>query len=73
MSILGLILLFSGLSYAMVPQTDSFELSSMNPFGFVFALGFGFGVPVWLSSVVLGGVSFFIFMVFLWVARKVVK
>lgn len=76
-SALGLILLFSGLSYAMAPQTDSFILSSVNPFGFVegfvFALGFGLGVPVWLSLAVLGMISFFIFMVFLWVARKVVK
>lgn len=76
-SALGLILLFSGLAYAMTPRNDSFELSCINPFefveGFVFALGFGLGVPVWLSLVVLGIVSFFIFMVFLWIARKVVK
>lgn len=76
-SALGLILLFSGLTYAMTPQTDGFELSSINPFGFVegfvFALGFGFGVPVWLSLVMLGVISAFIFMVFLWIARKVIK
>lgn len=76
-SALGLILLFSGLTYAMAPQTDGFELSSINPFGFaegfVFALGFGLGVPVWLALVVLGVISFLIFMVFLWIARKVIK
>ena len=62
-SALGLILLFSGLAYAMAPQTDSFEC----------ALGFGLGVPVWLSLLVLGVISAFIFMVLLWIARKVVK
>lgn len=76
-SVVGLILLFSGLTYVMAPQTDGFELSSINPFGFmegfVFALGFGLGVPVWLSLVVLGTVSFFIFMVFLWIARRIIK
>lgn len=76
-SALGLILLFSGLTYAMAPQTNSFELSSINPFGFaegfVFALSFGLGVPVWLSLAVLGVISVFIFMVFLWVVRKVIK
>lgn len=76
-SALGLILLFSGLTYAMSPQNDSFELSSINPFGFVegfvFALGFGLGVPVWLSLMMLGVISAFIFIVFLWISRKVVK
>lgn len=76
-SALVLILLFSVLAYAMAPQNDSFDLSSINPFGFVegfvFALGFGLGVPVWLSLLVLGVISAFIFMVLLWIARKIVK
>lgn len=76
-SALGVILLFGGLTYAMFPQTERFELSSINPFGFaegfVFALGFGLGVPVWLAVVVVGLVSVFIFMVFLWITRKVIK
>lgn len=76
-SALGLILLFSGLTYAMAPKTDGFELSSINPFGFaegfVFVLSFGLGVPVWLALVVLGVILFLIFMVFLWIARKVIK
>lgn len=76
-SALGLILLFCGLTYVMAPQTDSFKLSSINPFGFVegfvFALGFGLGVPVWLSLVVLGVFATLIFMVLLWIVRKVIK
>lgn len=73
----GLVLLFSGLAYVMAPQTDGFELNSINPFefveGFVFALGFGLGVPVWLSLGVLAAISAFIFMIFRWIARKVIK
>lgn len=76
-SALGLILLFSVLSYMMAPKNDSFELSSINPLefveGFLFALGFGFGIPVWLAVVILGMISALIFMAFLWIARKVVK
>lgn len=76
-SALGLILLFSGLTYAMAPQNDSFELSSINPFefveGFVFALGFGLGVPVCLGLVVLVMIWVLIFMLFLWISRKVIK
>lgn len=76
-SALGVILLFSGLTYAMAPQTDSFELSSINPFGFaegfVFALGFGLGVPVWLGLVMLVVIWVLIFMLFLWITRKVIK
>lgn len=76
-SALGLILLFSVLAYAMAPQNDSFELSSINLFefveGFVFALGFGLGVPVWLGLVVLVVIWVLIFMLFLWITRKVIK
>lgn len=76
-SALGLMLLFSVLAFVMAPRTDGFELSSINPFGFaegfVFALGFGLGVPVWLSLVLLGVISAFIFMVLLWIVRRVIK
>lgn len=75
-SALALILLYSGLTYIMAPQTDNFELSSINPFGFVegfaFALGFGLGFPLWLSLVILAIISALIFMSFLWIVRKVV-
>ncbi|WP_229104983.1 hypothetical protein [Bacteroides fragilis] len=76
-SALGLILMFCVLSYVVAPQNDGFEFSSINPLGFIegflFTLGFGLGMPVWLSVVVLGVISAFIFMVFLWIVRKVIK
>ena len=70
-SVAKLILLYSA------PQSDGFVWSSINPLefleGVVFALGFGLGVPVWLSVIVIGLFSFLLFVVFLWVARKMVK
>lgn len=76
-SVAGLILLFCVLSYLIAPQSDGFLWSSINPLefleGVVFTLGFGLGLPVWLSVIVIGLVSFLLFVVFLWITRKVVK
>lgn len=76
-SVAGLVLLLCALSYLMTPQSDGFLWSSINPLefleGVVFALGFGLGFPVWLSVIVIGLISFLLFVVFLWIARKVVK
>lgn len=76
-SAIGLILLFCVLTYISAPKTDGFEFISINPLGFlegsVFALGFGLGFPLWLSVIVISIVSFFIFMMFLWITRKVIK
>lgn len=75
-SVAGLILLYSALAFLIAPQSG-FVWSSINPLeflkGVVFALGFGLGFPVWVSIIVIGLVSFLLFVVFLWVARKVVK
>lgn len=76
-SAVGLILLFCVLSYVMAPETEGFEFSSINPVGFIegtiFALGFGLGVPVWISVPVMGIVCFCVWLGFLWIARKIVK
>lgn len=76
-SVAGLILLYSALALLIAPQSDSFVWSSINPLEFleevVFALGFGLGVPVWLSVIVIGLVSFLLFVVFLWVTRRIIK
>ena len=76
-SVLGLVLLLSVLSYLAAPETDGFMWNSVNPIeclrGFVFALGFGLGVPVWLAVIVIAGLLFVAFVAFLWMARKVVK
>lgn len=76
-SVAGLILLYSALAFLIAPQSDGFVWSSINPLefleGVVFALGFGLGVPVWLSVIVIELVSFLLFIVFLWIVRKVVK
>ena len=65
LSILGVILLYSGLAYAVGPTTTSFELNSINPYSFlegvVFALGFGLGLPLWLSVVIIGLLSLLLF------------
>lgn len=75
-SVAGLVLLFCILSYLIAPDNECF-LSSINPLGFlegiIFALGFGLGVPVWLSLIVVGLFSFLLFMVFLWVTRKITR
>lgn len=76
-SVVGLILLYSALSFLFAPQSDGFLWSSINPLefleGVIFALGFGLGVPVWLSVILIGLFSFLLFVVFLWIVRKVVK
>lgn len=76
-SAIGLILLLCVLTYISAPKTDGFEFSSINPLEFLegatFALGFGLGFPLWLSVIVISIVSFFIFMMFLWIIRKVIK
>ena len=76
-SVAKLILLYSALAFLIAPQSDGFVWSSINPLefleGVVFALGFGLGVPVWLSVIVIGLFSFLLFVAFLWVARKMVK
>lgn len=76
-STVGLILLFCVLSYITAPESEGFEFSSVNPLGFVegflFALGFGLGFPLWLSVIALGVISFFIFTVLIWITRKVIK
>lgn len=76
-SILALILLYSALSFVNAPSSDVFLWSSINPLefleGIVFALGFGLGFPMWISIIVIGLLSFFIYVAFLWVVRKVIK
>lgn len=76
-SVVGLVLLFCGLSYLIAPQSNGFVWSSISPLGFlegvVFALVFGLGVPIGLSVIVIGLFSFLLFIVFLWIVRKVMK
>lgn len=76
-SVSGLILLYSVLAFLISPQGDDFVWSTINPLefleGIVFALGFGLGFPMWLSVIVIGLFSFVLFVIFLWVARKMIK
>ncbi|CDN31791.1 hypothetical protein BN938_1711 [Mucinivorans hirudinis] len=76
-SVTGLILLFCVLSFLIAPQSDVFQLESINPLGILegtaFALSWGLGFPIWISIITIFTISFFIFMVFLWIARRVIK
>lgn len=76
-SVAGLILLYSVLAFLISPQSDDFVWSTINPLefleGIVFALGFGLGFPMWLSVIAIGLFSFVLFVIFLWVARKMIK
>lgn len=76
-SLLCLILVFCVLAYLNAPQSDIFLFSSINPWEFLqgvtFALGFGFGFPIWLSVITIGLFSFLLFVAILWVVRKIIK
>lgn len=76
-SVAGLILLLCTLSYLTAPDSDGFTFNSINPLelleGVVFALGFGLGFPVWLSVAIIGVFLYFIFRMFLWIVKKIVK
>lgn len=74
LSLLGVILLYSGLAYVVSPTTVHFEINSINPYSFlegiVFALGFGLGLPIWLSVVIIGLLSLLLFFGFMRILNR---
>lgn len=77
LSIIVLIVLLSVFTFIQAPSTEYFEWSSVNPLegiaGIIFALSFGFGVPVAISIICLLVVLFMMWFCLLLLVRKIIK
>lgn len=76
-SVILFVLLLCVLTYSTAPESDKFQLESINPLdileGTMFLFSYGFGVPLWLSVVILAVASMLIITLLFKAVRRIMR